>query len=258
MALNCTSGMHCAAGAAALEFCDQEPPYILNRFWAAFVVVLYTRTGFATLAWILVLDALYELSHVIQAWHLMKVVTLSAHPPAETLQVSYPILALLAVLLGLWFVRKISSPVFLEPYLSSIASERNEKLGRLAWARLQVKYSLQLIIVGYGPSYVAFDVAGKMLGPDDKVGVLAVWGALHLLLVLAYWEWNMPESSLLWDIPNAGHRHNQFFGWLALCFVAFWGPIISLAPTGMFSHFRALVGVAAVAVVLAVVQPVRG
>jgi hypothetical protein len=220
--------MHCATGTTALEFCNQEPPYVLDRFWAAFVVMLYTRTGFATLAWILILDALYELSHVIQAWQSVDIVTLSAHPPSETLQVSYPILALLAVLLGLWFVRKIDSPVFLEPYLSSIPSERNEKIGRLAWAMLQIKYSVQLIIIGYGPSHMAFEVAGKLLGSDAKVGVLVVWGVLHLTLILAYWEWNMPESSMLWNIPSAGNRHNQFFSWLTMCFVAFWVPVTSL------------------------------
>ena len=240
---------------STLDFLDEEPPYVLDYFWAAFVVMLYTRTAFVTLTWVFIFTTLHEVLHVAERWFSVDLTALHTETPADALLVSYPILSLLGVLLGLWVVVNAKSPVFLEPYITSRPSPRHIELGRTSWLILQVKYSFQLALVAYAPSYISFDVLGSLLGADAKVELLGVWGAVHLTLIVSYWVWNAPGVDLIWK--DTTQQYDRFFVWLAVFFLAFWLPVIALAQTGIFSHFRALIGAAVLAAILWCTLPIR-
>lgn len=260
---DCREGEPCLTGTAAMQFADEEPPFVFDRFIAPFVIVLYTRSSMATLGWILIFGAVFEAIHIAQLWAgspgMIAVGPLrpifGVHASTGALLVSYPLLALIAVLLGLAAVTMLRSPVLLEPYLGG-TSERSQEIGTSRWLGLQIKYSVQIVLVGYLPSTLAFGVL--VPAPDPPGEDVLVWGLLHLALIFIFWVWNTLDYDTIWshmDRKDAVYHHNRLFAAWALLFGVFWIVVLVLSTQRMPSHLRTVIGAAFVSAALVLLLP---
>jgi hypothetical protein len=247
---------------AVWSFLEEEPPWPLQYFAGPFAVALYTHSILATVAWVAIFLTFTSLLHGI-------LISLGVPPdvgffrfaPAASLLL-YPTIALTSVLLSAGLAALARSPTFLEAY--NPGTNRASFLGMREWIMQQMIYSLQLLLIAYLPSQIAFTAV-----PFDPYTSASVWFALQVVLIGAFWLWNYDRDILMWMEPLAVSKGGVvarsraealrmrllLYGlWLGALTV-FIVPVLAFIPFGMPSHLRTFFGLLAVALFLFVAAP---
>ena len=243
-------------------FLFEEPPWALQYFAGPFAVSLYTHSVLGSVAWVAIFITITSLIHGI-------LISLGVPPdvgffrfvPAASLLI-YPTIALISVLLAAGLVSLARSPTFLEAY--NPGTNRASFLGQKEWIMQQLIYSLQLLLVAYLPSQIAFTAV-----PFDPYTSVSVWYALQLMLIGVYWLWNFDRDIEMWMEPKAVSKGSVVAGsraqalamrgllyglWVA-SLTAFVIPALAFIPFGMASHLRAFFGLLFVALLLFMAAP---
>lgn len=266
----CPLGVHCVTGRNAWWFAEEEPPLSMTWFAASFATALYSRAPTATIAFSLITLMLFETIHVTHAWLRTDLdggplpltpggpllMLFGAHPVPETLLVTYPWFVVIGSALGYAAAVGYNTPTLFQKWTQ--ASRRFQEMGPAEWYQLQLRYTVQLLLLAYMPNLVAFGSIAFIVGSQQRVALLFIWIFIYVGLITIFWWWNHLGLSHVWKAANgetAHARHTRFYCLWAAAMIIVWLPVVALSGTNIPSQARVLIGIVLLTIALAPTFP---
>lgn len=263
--MTCSTGIHCATGAAAWRFADEEPPYSIGWFTASFAGVLLTRAPTAAIAFVLLSQVAFEALHLCRALLThdndggpldpnpggIFGLFFGPHPVTESLLITYPFFSVLGALIGYATTVAWNTPVYLQSYFTF--SKQDTGASNATWYMRQFKFSTQLVLVAYFPHWIAFGIAPTAIGIDKRAEILAIWWGMNMLLIALFWWWNLEDVFFVWGkrtLASSRTSHARFHFMWAAATTLVWAPLIALSATSIPSQLRVVIGILLLVVVL--------
>lgn len=185
---------------------SDEPGIYLDYFSGPFAMGIMSHSILSSVAWTALFGAVMM---AIQGFVLVAggSFTFVRFQPVPAL-LTYPLLAFLCATLG-WVVAAYicRSPIFLEGY--NFNSDRSRKLGKKKWLTQQIRYSIELIWISFGPGMIAFNVFQIGAGTTPQWSIV-IYGGLQLSSLWLFYILNVRTDVRIWMNPLAADQFGTF------------------------------------------------